>query len=109
VMNCEFSGDPTPFKSFRRQEFITTIERMGNMASDASVDEMLQQEITLTNEVMEMAKWLAARGCLLLCMSDKPSESACPDGSESADLPPLHRVETHLVGATIQAQLDALG
>lgn len=109
VMNCEFSGDPTPFKSFRRQEFITTIERMGNMASDAPVDEMLQQEITLTNEVMEIAKWLAARGCLLLCMSDKPSESACPDGHESADLPPLHRVETHLVGTTIQTQLDALG
>ncbi|MEZ4710574.1 MAG: hypothetical protein R3A44_25465 [Caldilineaceae bacterium] len=109
VMNCEFSGDPTPFKSFRRQEFITTVARMGQMRDETPVDELLQQEITLTNEVMEISKWLAARGCLLMCMSDKPSESACPDRHESADLPPLHRVETHLVGATIQAQLAALG
>lgn len=108
VMNCEFSGDPTPFKSFRRQEFITTVERMGNMKDDAPVDEILQQEITITNEVLEMSKWLAARGCLLLCMSDKPSESAYPDEQESANLPPLHRVATHSVGTTIQPQLDAL-
>jgi hypothetical protein len=102
-------GDPTPFKRFRRQEFITTVERMGNMPDDTPVAELLEQEITLTQEVCELVEWLQGRGCLLLCMSDKPDEASCPDPHVSADLAAVHRTETHRVGSSIAAELKALG
>lgn len=103
------TGDPTPFKQFRRQEFVTTIERMGNMPDDAAIDELLAREITLTNEVCELAAWLNARGSLLLCLSDKPDEASCPDAHVSPDLPPIHRAQTHRIGVGIQDVLGELG
>ena len=108
VMGSVRTGDPTPFKRFRRQEFITTVERMGNMADDAPTDQIIAHEITLTNEVCELTVWLRKRGCLLLCLSDKPDEASCPDRHLSADLPPVHKAETHRVGTSIQTVLDAL-
>jgi hypothetical protein len=102
------NGDPTPFKRFRRQEFITTLERMGNMPDNAPMAELLANEITLTNEICEMTEWLQGRGCLLLCMSDKPDEASRPDPHISADLPPVHRAETHRVGTSIADELKAL-
>lgn len=103
------SGDPTPFKRFRRQEFITTVERMGNLPDDASVEELLAHEITLTNEVCELTEWLQQRGCLLLCLSDKPDEASCPDPHVSAEMPPVHKAPTHRVGTSIADELNALG
>ena len=35
------NGDPTPFKRFRRQEFVATVSRLGNMADDSTVEELL--------------------------------------------------------------------
>jgi len=103
------NGDPTPFKRFRRQEFITTVERMGNLPDNASVEELLAHEITLTNQVCEMTEWLKDRGCLLLCMSDKPDEASRPDPRYSPDLPPVHQASTHRVGTSIADELKALG
>lgn len=103
------NGDPTPFKHFRRQEFITTVERMGNLPDTSSVEELLAQEITLTNEVCEVTEWLTARGCLLMCMSDKPDEASQPDRYSSPDLPPVHQVATHRVGTSIADELKELG
>jgi hypothetical protein len=103
------NGDPTPFKRFRRQEFITTVERMGNMPDNAPVAELLTKEITLTNEVCEITDWLKARGCLVLCMSDKPDEASQPDRHTSPDLPPVHQAATHRVGTSIIDELKALG
>jgi phosphoglycolate phosphatase-like HAD superfamily hydrolase len=102
-------GDPTPFKRFRRQEFITTVERMGNLPDDAPIAELLDGEITLTNEVCELTEWLRQRGCLLLCLSDKPDEASTPDSHSEEPMLPVHRVPTHRVGATIAAQLATLG
>jgi hypothetical protein len=103
------NGDPTPFKRFRRQEFITTVERMGNLPDNAPVAELLAHEITLTNEVCEMTEWLKNRGCLLLCMSDKPDEASRPDPRYSPDLPPVHQASTHRVGTSIADELKELG
>lgn len=102
------AGDPTPFKRFRRQEFIATVSRMGRLPDDTPVEELLEQEITLTNEVCELSQWLAARGCVLLSLSDKPDEASMPDPRGSADLPPVHRASTHLVGVSIAEQLAAI-
>ncbi len=102
------NGDPTPFKRFRRQEFISTMEHMGNMPDTSSVQELLENEITITEEVYQLAMWLKQRGCQILCLSDKPDEASRPHARVSPDLPPLHRGQTHRVGADIRAELHAL-
>jgi hypothetical protein len=102
------NGDPTPFKRFRRQEFISTMENMGHMPDTAAVDELLQEEITLTEEVFAAAQWLKGRGCLLLCLSDKPDEASMPHARVSPDLVPLHMAETHRVGVDVAAELESI-
>jgi hypothetical protein len=103
------NGDPTPFKRFRRQEFISTMENMGQMPDTATVTELLAEEITLTEEVYQVANWLRARGCILLCLSDKPDEASMPHVRVSPDLVPLHKAETHRVGVSIAAELAGIG
>ena len=102
-------GDPTPFKRFRRQEFLATMEHMGVMPDTASVSEILDKEIVLTEEVYELAQWLKARNCLILCLSDKPDEASLPHRQVSPDLPPLHRAETHRIGTDIRQALARFG
>jgi len=103
------NDDPTPFKRFRRQEFISTVKRMGQLADDTDADVLLLEEITINNELYELVTWLRKRGCLIICLSDKPDEASCPHPHVSPDLPPVHRAETHAVGTSIQPTLDALG
>ena len=81
---------------------------MGQMPDDSDVEELLANEITLTQEVWELTEWLNERGCLLLCLSDKPDEASCPNRYASPDLPPIHRAETHRVGVSIREALDKL-
>lgn len=102
------NGDPTPFKRFRRQEFITTLENMGQMPDTASVEELLAEEITLTEEVYTTALWLKQRGCIILCLSDKPDEASTPHARTSPDLVPLHKAETHRVGVDVRAELESV-
>jgi hypothetical protein len=101
-------GDPTPFKRFRRQEFISTMEHMGNMPDSAGVQELLDNEITITEEVYQLATWLRARKCQILCLSDKPDEASRPHPRVSPELEPLHRAQTHRVGVDIRAALNDL-
>lgn len=102
------NGDPTPFKRFRRQEFISTLEHMGNLPDTASPGELLQDEITLTEEVYDLAGWLRDRKSIVLCLSDKPDEASMPHKRVSPDLPPLHMAQTHRVGVSIAAELSAI-
>lgn len=101
-------GDPTPFKRFRREEFISTVAHMGNMPDRSSVEELLKHEITLTEEVCQLSEWLRARNCLQLCLSDKPDEASKPNSHASSELPPLHKAETHRVGVSIREELENL-
>lgn len=101
-------GDPTPFKRFRRQEFVSTMEHLGNMPDSASVQELLENEITITEEVYQLAQWLKARKCEILCLSDKPDEASRPHPRVSPDLAPLHRAQTHRVGVDLRAALSQL-
>lgn len=98
-------GDPTPFKRFRRQEFISTMEHMGNMPDTASVQELLENEITITEEVYQLGLWLKERRCEILCLSDKPDEASRPHARVSPDLAPLHRAQTHRVGGDVRVAL----
>ncbi|HRJ42967.1 MAG TPA: hypothetical protein PL105_13860, partial [Caldilineaceae bacterium] len=103
------AGDPTPFKSFRRQEFLATLEHMNNLDDDAPLAERLIREITITQEVRETSLWLRERGCLVICLSDKPDEASAPNHPSVRDKSPIHRAQTHAIGVSIADQLAGLG
>jgi hypothetical protein len=93
------AGDPTPFKAFRYNEYRATVERMGCLGDDASVDELLASEIVVTQEVREAALRWRQQGALLFGLSDKPDEASVPTGELAAQgYRAIHRVETHAVG-----------
>ncbi len=105
---CAKSGDRTPFKQFRRQEFLDTTLRMGHLPEQASGEERLQQELCITQEVRELCLWLQERGCLLLALSDKPREASMPHKRWHKGLMPIHRTSTHAVGISIQGALAGI-
>jgi hypothetical protein len=103
------AGDPTPFKAFRRQEYLCTAERFGCLPEDAPIQQMLAEQVCITQEVREVALWLKARGCLPLTMSDKPDEATLPTPELAREgYLPLHRKPTTAVGESIADRLAAL-
>jgi hypothetical protein len=92
-------GDPTPFKAFRYNEYSTTVQAMGSLANDAAVEELLANEIVITQEVREVALTWQGQGALLFGLSDKPDEASVPSPELAAQgFQPIHRAETHAVG-----------
>ena len=89
------AGDATPFKQFRRAEYLATVASMGQLTEDSSVEDMLQEEIVITREVQEFAKASAAAGALVFGLSDKPDEATALLSPHSQ---PLHQIQTHVVG-----------
>jgi hypothetical protein len=99
VVACRAAGDPTPFKAFRRREYVETIHRMGVLESTFA-DELLLQEIVLTHEVLQAALRWKQRGALLFGLSDKPDEACNPtEVPDAVSSRPVHRTPTHSVGA----------
>ena len=96
------AGDATPFKAFRRREYLETVGRMGCLPDDAPLAQRLLEEICLTREVIDFAAWLRGRGCLLMAVSDKPDEASLPTPEQVArGYLPLHRTPTHIIGQPI--------
>jgi hypothetical protein len=93
------AGDPTPFKAFRRNEYLATVERMGRLDDGLPGEAYLMDEIVITQEVRAMALEWAQRGALLFGLSDKPDEASVPS-PELFDqgYQPIHRTPTHVVG-----------
>ena len=109
VYALALAGDPTPFKAFRRNEYLSTAARFGSLPVDAPVAQMLAEQVCITQEVREAALWLKARGCLLLTMSDKPDEATIPTPQLAAQgYLPIHRLPTAAVGESIAAELASL-
>jgi hypothetical protein len=80
------AGDPTPFKLFRRAEFVATVARMAD------------GRLTLCGELFTLAERLIAAGALCLATSDKPAESALPSPAQiAAGMLPLHRTPAQVV------------
>ena len=93
-------GDPTPFKAFRYNEFLTTVGRMGQLDDEAPAAELLAQEIVITQEVREIALAWREEGALLFGLSDKPDEASVPpDHLAAQGYRPIHRMKTHAVGS----------
>ena len=93
-------GDPTPFKAFRYNEYETTVGSMGSLEDATPLERLLVEEIVITQEVREAALAWLAQGALLFGLSDKPDEASLPTPERAAlGWQPIHRVETHAVGA----------
>jgi hypothetical protein len=102
VFDLVQANDPTPFKAFRRNEYLCTAARFGCLPTDTAVERMLAEQVCITQEVRELALWLRERGCLVLSMSDKPDEATLPTPELAAQgYQPLHRLQTVAVGKTI--------
>jgi hypothetical protein len=93
-------GDPTPFKPFRRNEYRQTVGRMGHLDDATPLDQLLAEEIVITQEVRLMAREWRERGALLFGLSDKPDEASIPTPELAAmGYQPIHRTATHVVGS----------
>lgn len=93
------AGDPTPFKRFRRAEFSETVRRMSKVENPDDLESILASNITITQEVREVALRWRARGALLFGLSDKPDEASIPsDELAEQGYLPLHRTEAFVVG-----------
>jgi hypothetical protein len=93
------SGDPTPFKAFRRTEYLETVQRMGCLPDDTPLDKLLENEILVTQEVRRWVLTWAQRGALVFGLSDKPDEASLPSPELAAQgFQPIHRTLTHVVG-----------
>ena len=91
--------DPTPFKPFRRNEYLNTVGRMGCLDDATPVEQLLRGEIVITQEVRLLALDWQKRGALLFCLSDKPDEASIPTPELAAQgHAPIHRTLTHVVG-----------
>jgi len=100
VWRCVQKGDPTPFKAFRYNEYLTTVARFGDLPG-ATAQEVLAQRIAITQEVRLAARMLRERGALIFGVSDKPDEASLPNPAQAAaGMKPLHRLETLAVGAS---------
>lgn len=96
-------GDPTPFKAFRYNEYVTTAGAMGCLEDGTPIDRLLAEEIVITQEVREAGLAWLAQGALLFGLSDKPDEASLPPPELAAQgYQPIHRLETHAVGASPQ-------
>ncbi len=92
-------GDPTPFKSFRRNEYLTTIRCFGQLEDSTPLEALLREEILVTQEVREVALNWQKQGALILGLSDKPDEAATPTAELAQQgYLPIHQAITHAVG-----------
>ena len=94
--------DPTPFKAFRRREYLETVGRMDVLPDGAPVEEVLAQEIVITAEVASVARHLASRGALVMGISDKPDEASIPTPEQAAGgRQPIHRTRMKEFGEAV--------
>jgi len=100
VWACVQAGDPTPFKAFRYNEYLTTVARFGG-TDGTPVEHLLRDQIVLTQEVRQAAAALRARGALLFGISDKPDEASLPNARQAEEgMLALHHLPTVAVGET---------
>lgn len=92
------AGDPTPFKTFRRNEYLTTADRYGGEIGEP-IGSVLAQRAVITQEVRWAAQTLRKSGTLVFGLSDKPDEASfpTPELAEKGMLP-LHHLTTLCMG-----------
>jgi hypothetical protein len=102
-------GDPTPFKSFRYREYEETVARMDSLPAETDLEKLLAEEIVITREIVDLARFLQERGVLLFGLSDKPDEASIPKAELFREgYAPIHRARMKVVGEAIYEELGAL-
>jgi len=95
-------GDPTPFKDFRRQEYLETLAHMDVSSDDTEPELWLEREIVITAEVLSVARWAVSRGALTFGLSDKPDEASVPTAEQAArGMPAVHRATMKVFGEPV--------
>ncbi|MGC9359029.1 MAG: hypothetical protein ACP5G7_01470 [Anaerolineae bacterium] len=96
------AGDPTPFKDFRRQEYLETIARMDVASGDTEPELWLEREIVITAEVLNVARWALSQGALTFGLSDKPDEASIPTAEQAArGMLAVHRATMKVFGESV--------
>lgn len=96
-------GDPTPFKGFRYREYEETVARMDALPDGTEVERLLAEEIVLTQEVVNLCRFLTGQGVLLFGLTDKPDEASIPRPELAREgYLPLHRIAMKMVGEPIK-------
>jgi len=107
VWTCVQQGDPTPFKAFRYNEYLTTAARFGG-GEDVAAGDVLQETIVITQEVRQAALALRDAGVLIFGLSDKPDEASVPSETQVKEgMCALHQLETLAVGEVEPVALSA--
>jgi hypothetical protein len=102
-------GDPTPFKSFRYREYEETVARMDPLPAETDPEKLLAEEIVITREVIDLARFLQEQGVLLFGLSDKPDEASIPRAELAGEgYAPIHRTRMKVMGEAIYEELSAL-
>ncbi len=95
------AGDPTPFKTFRRQEYLETLAHM-DVLTDDDPNAWLQHEIVITAEVLSVARYAVSLGALTFGLSDKPDEASLPTAEQAAQgMPAIHHATMKVYGTTL--------
>jgi len=99
VLNRVKSGDPTPLKTFRHNEYKCTVQNMGHLPDNTPIEKILTEEIVITGEIYHLAKRWKGQGALLFGLSDKPDEAVLPPKAlKSEGYLPVHQTMTHIIG-----------
>ncbi len=102
VQRAMAAEDPTPFKEFRRKEYLETVRRMDMLPGAPSPQDVLACEIVMTAEVASFAREMLSRGALVFGLSDKPDEASLPTDELAAEgFQPLHRTALKVYGTSI--------
>ena len=102
-------GDPTPFKSFRYREYEETVALMDSLPAETDPEKLLAEEIVITREIVDLARFLREQGVLLFGLSDKPDEASIPRAELAAEgYAPIHRTRMKVVGEAIYEELGSL-
>jgi uncharacterized protein YeeX (DUF496 family) len=93
--------DPTPFKAFRRTEYLNTIEAMQiHSPNEDLIADYLEHNITITQEVRETALKFKEAGSIVFALSDKPDEASLPQSEDRiSGKNPIHRTQALAISA----------
>ena len=86
--------NPTPFPTFRNEEFKSTIERMDFLTDNTPKEKLLKEEIMITKEVYEVGEIAKMNKAVVFGVSDKPILSSVP--KVYSLLKPIYEKETKL-------------
>jgi hypothetical protein len=103
VLEAYKVNDPTPFKDFRRNEYLMTVKHMGQLPDRIPEARRQAEEICLTREVWDACLWLEARGVTITSFSDKPDEACAPTPDlATRGYYAIHQTATHLLGEPLE-------